>query len=74
MEYVVRLLKVVFNKSGQAVNIMLMVHKGSGICSGTTKSVAKGFNLNSASFYFVPGFLILKLIILMLINSIFRCF
>ena len=34
MEYVVRLLKVVFNKSeSQAVNIMLMVHnKGSGIC------------------------------------------
>ena len=43
MEYVVSLLKVVFNKSeSQAVNIMLMVHnKGSGICGIFTKDIAE---------------------------------
>ena len=43
MEYVVKLLKVVFNKSeSDAVNIMLMVHnKGSGICGIFTKDVAE---------------------------------
>ena len=43
MEYVVSLLKVVFNKSeSQAVNIMLMVHnKGSGVCGIFTKDIAE---------------------------------
>ena len=43
MEYVVKLLKIVFNKSeSEAVNIMLMVHnKGSGICGIFTKEVAE---------------------------------
>ena len=43
MEYVVKLLKVVFNKSeSDAVNIMLMVHnKGSGVCGIFTKDVAE---------------------------------
>ena len=43
MEYVVRLLKIVFKKSeSEAVNIMLMVHKkGSGICGIFTKEIAE---------------------------------
>ena len=43
MEYVVKLLKAVFNKSeSDAVNIMLMVHKkGSGVCGIFTKDVAE---------------------------------
>ncbi len=43
MEYVVSLLKAVFNKSeSQAVNIMLMVHnKGSGVCGVFTKDIAE---------------------------------
>ena len=43
MEYVVKLLKVIFGKSeSQAVNIMLMVHnKGSGVCGVFTKEVAE---------------------------------
>ena len=43
MEYVVSLLKIVFNKSEEdAVNIMLMVHKkGSGVCGIYTKEIAE---------------------------------
>tara|TARA_B100000530_G_C15658367_1_gene369288 strand:+ start:183 stop:497 length:315 start_codon:yes stop_codon:yes gene_type:complete len=43
MEYVVKLLKVVFKKSeAEAVNIMLMVHeKGSGVCGVFTKEIAE---------------------------------
>ena len=43
MEYVVTLLKAVFNKSEtDAVNIMLMIHnKGSGVCGIFTKDVAE---------------------------------
>ena len=43
MEYVVKLLKEVFNKSeSEAVNIMLMVHnKGSGVCGIFTKDIAE---------------------------------
>ena len=43
MEYVVKLLKTVFNKSEtEAVNIMLMVHnKGSGVCGVFTKDIAE---------------------------------
>ena len=43
MEYVVRLLKIVFKKSeSEAVNIMLMVHKkGSGVCGVYTKEIAE---------------------------------
>lgn len=43
MEYVVVLLRKVFNKSEtEAVNIMLMVHKqGSGICGIFTKEIAE---------------------------------
>ncbi len=43
MEYVVKLLKIVFNKSeSDAVNIMLMVHnKGSGVCGVFTKEIAE---------------------------------
>ena len=43
MEYVVMLIKKVFNKSeSQAVKIMLMVHKkGSGVCGVYTKEVAE---------------------------------
>ena len=43
MEYVVKLIKVVFMKSeNEAVNIMLMVHKkGSGICGIFTKEIAE---------------------------------
>ena len=43
MEYVVRLIRLVFKKSeDEAVNIMLMVHKkGSGICGIFTKEVAE---------------------------------
>ena len=43
MEYVVKLLKAVFNKSeSDAVNIMLMIHnKGSGVCGIFTKDVAE---------------------------------
>ena len=43
MEYVVKLLKIVFCKNeDQAVNIMLMVHKkGSGICGIYTKEIAE---------------------------------
>ncbi len=43
MEYVVKLLKMVFSKNeDQAVNIMLMVHKkGSGICGIYTKDIAE---------------------------------
>ncbi len=43
MEYVVKLLKVVFNKSeSDAVNIMLMVHKkGAGVCGVFTKEIAE---------------------------------
>ena len=43
MEYVVKLIRIVFRKSeSEAVNIMLMVHKkGSGICGVFTKEVAE---------------------------------
>ena len=43
MEYVVKLLRIIFKKSeDEAVNIMLMVHKkGSGICGIFTKEVAE---------------------------------
>ena len=43
MEYVVKLLRAVFNKSeSDAVNIMLMVHKkGSGVCGVYTKEIAE---------------------------------
>ena len=43
MEYVVKLLRVIFMKSeDEAVNVMLMVHKkGSGICGIFTKEVAE---------------------------------
>ena len=43
MEYVVKLLRAVFNKSeSEAVNIMLMVHKkGSGVCGIFTKEIAE---------------------------------
>ena len=43
MEYVVKLLRSVFNKSeSEAVNIMLMVHnKGAGVCGIFTKDVAE---------------------------------
>jgi ATP-dependent Clp protease adaptor protein ClpS len=43
MEYVVKLLKAVFNKTeSDAVNIMLMIHnKGSGVCGIFTKDVAE---------------------------------
>jgi len=43
MEYVVKLLRMVFKKSeNEAVNIMLMVHKkGSGICGIFTKEIAE---------------------------------
>jgi len=43
MEYVVRLLKMIFKKQeSEAVNIMLMVHeKGSGICGVYTKEIAE---------------------------------
>ena len=43
MEYVVKLLKGVFNKSeSDAVNIMLMIHnKGAGVCGIFTKDVAE---------------------------------
>ncbi len=43
MEYVVILLRKIFNKSeSEAVNIMLMVHKkGSGICGIFTKEIAE---------------------------------
>ena len=43
MEYVVKLLKAVFNKSeSDAVNIMLMVHnKGAGVCGIFTKDIAE---------------------------------
>ncbi len=43
MEYVVKLLRVVFRKNeNEAVNIMLMVHKkGSGICGIFTKEIAE---------------------------------
>jgi len=43
MEYVVILLKKVFNKSeNEAVNIMLMVHKkGAGVCGIYTKEIAE---------------------------------
>ena len=43
MEYVVKLIRLVFMKSeNEAVNIMLMVHKkGSGICGIFTKEVAE---------------------------------
>ena len=43
MEYVVKLLRIVFKKSeDEAVNIMLMVHKkGSGICGIFTKEIAE---------------------------------
>ncbi len=43
MEYVVKLLKIVFRKSeSEAVNIMLMVHKkGSGVCGIFTKEIAE---------------------------------
>ncbi len=43
MEYVVKLLRIVFMKSeNEAVNIMLMVHKkGSGICGIFTKEIAE---------------------------------
>ena len=43
MEYVVKLIRIVFRKSeNEAVNIMLMVHKkGSGICGIFTKEVAE---------------------------------
>ena len=47
MEYVVKLLRAVFNKSeSEAVNIMLMVHnKGAGVCGIFTKI------LRNKSFY-----------------------
>ena len=43
MEYVVKLIKAVFNRSeSDAVNIMLMIHnKGSGVCGIFTKDVAE---------------------------------
>jgi len=43
MEYVVKLLKAVFNKSeSDAINIMLMIHnKGLGICGIFTKDIAE---------------------------------
>ena len=43
MEYVVSILKMVFNKSEtEAINIMLMVHnKGSGVCGIFTKEIAE---------------------------------
>ncbi len=43
MEYVVKLLRMVFMKSeDEAVNIMLMVHKkGAGICGIFTKEIAE---------------------------------
>jgi len=43
MEYVVSILKMIFNKSEtEAINIMLMVHnKGSGICGIFTKEIAE---------------------------------
>ena len=43
MEYVVRLIKMVFSRNEEvAVNIMLMVHKkGSGICGIYTKEIAE---------------------------------
>ena len=43
MEYVVRLIKMVFSRNEEdAVNIMLMVHKkGSGICVIYTKEIAE---------------------------------
>ena len=43
MEYVVKLLKMIFKKQeSEAVNIMLMVHqKGSGICGIYTKEIAE---------------------------------
>ena len=43
MEYVVILLKKIFNKSdNEAVNIMLMVHKkGAGVCGIYTKEIAE---------------------------------
>ncbi len=43
MEYVVKLIRIVFMKSeNEAVNIMLMVHKkGSGICGIFTKEIAE---------------------------------
>ncbi len=43
MEYVVKLLRAVFNKSeSDAVNIMLMVHnKGAGVCGIFTKDIAE---------------------------------
>tara|TARA_X000001036_G_C19957233_1_gene512458 strand:+ start:192 stop:506 length:315 start_codon:yes stop_codon:yes gene_type:complete len=43
MEYVVLVLKMIFNKSEtEATNIMLMVHnKGSGVCGIFTKEIAE---------------------------------
>tara|TARA_B100000886_G_C20401370_1_gene482744 strand:- start:248 stop:562 length:315 start_codon:yes stop_codon:yes gene_type:complete len=43
MEYVVKLLKVVFKKQeSEAVSIMLMVHeKGAGVCGVYTKEIAE---------------------------------
>ena len=43
MEYVVKLIRIVFRKSeNEAVNIMLMVHKkGSGVCGVYTKEIAE---------------------------------
>ena len=43
MEYVVKLLKMVFSRNEEdAVNIMLMVHKkGSGVCGIYTKEIAE---------------------------------
>ena len=43
MEYVVKLLKMVFSRNEEdAVNIMLMVHKkGSGVCGVFTKEIAE---------------------------------
>ena len=43
MEYVVKLLKMVFSRNEEdAVNIMLMVHKkGSGVCGVYTKEIAE---------------------------------
>ena len=43
MEYVVKLLKVVFKKGeSEAVSIMLMVHeKGSGVCGVYTREIAE---------------------------------
>ena len=43
MEYVVRLIKIIFRKTeDEAINIMLMVHKkGSGICGIFTKEIAE---------------------------------